>query len=256
MRTTLITLTALALLGGACSDGTGPDNPGSGRIQLSIAVRSSPLAGAALTAENYTLGGTTLVLTRVQIVLREIELKRTEGSTTCVDDDQFDDSPSGSKSQDDQSQDGESEDHCEKFVTGPVLLDLPLNGAMDQVVTIDADTGTYRELEFEVHKPADGGPSIRVEGTWNGTPFVYTTDLNAEQEVGLVPPLVITAAGQTALTLKIDLRTWFLNGGGTAFVDPATANSGQPSENLVKDNIRRSFDAFEDDDHDGERDDD
>jgi hypothetical protein len=39
-------------------------------------------------------------------------------------------------------------------------------------------------------------------------------------------------------------------------VDPATANQGQPNENLVKDNIRRSFDAFEDDDHDGQRDDD
>jgi hypothetical protein len=250
MRTNLIPLTALALLGMACSDGTGPANPGSGRVQLMIATRSGPMAGAALAPENYTLGGTTLVLNKVQIVLREIELKRTEGSTTCVED-----HPSAASLSSTQSSDGQSEDHCEKFVTGPVVLDLPLGGGTNRVVTIDADTGTYRKLEFEVHKPADGSPSIRVEGTWNGTPFVYTTDLNAEQEVRLVPPLSITAAGPTDLTLKIDLGTWFLNGAGTAFVDPSTANAGQPSEHLVKDNIRRSFDAFEDDDHDGRRDD-
>ena len=251
MRTNLITLTAVALLGVACSDGTGPANPGSGRVQLRISTLSAPAAGAALAPENYTLGGTALSLSKVQVVLREIELKRTEGSTTCVEDNGAAASLSGSE-----SENGDSEDHCEKFVTGPVLLDLPLNGSVDQVVTIDADTGTYRKLEFQIHKAADGSSSIRVEGTWNGTPFVYTTDLSAEQEVRLVPPLVITAAGQTALTLKIDLRTWFLNGAGTAFVDPATANAGQPNENLVKDNIRRSFDAFEDDDHDGRRDDD
>jgi hypothetical protein len=38
-------------------------------------------------------------------------------------------------------------------------------------------------------------------------------------------------------------------------VDPASANEGGANENLVRDNIRASIDAFRDDDHDGHDDD-
>ena len=62
--------------------------------------------------------------------------------------------------------------------------------------------------------------------------------------------------GQAAnVTLRIDVATWFLNAGGTALVNPATANKGQPNEGVVKDNIEASIDAFRDDDHDGHDDD-
>jgi hypothetical protein len=45
---------------------------------------------------------------------------------------------------------------------------------------------------------------------------------------------------------------WFRDAGGS-LVDPSTANKGAANENLVKDNIRDSIDAFEDADRDGER---
>ncbi|MCK7521644.1 MAG: hypothetical protein MZV64_30150 [Ignavibacteriales bacterium] len=70
--------------------------------------------------------------------------------------------------------------------------------------------GTYDRLEFEIHKPEDDGDaddaaflaahpdfrriSIRVTGTYNGTPFAYTTDLSEEQERALVPPLSLSTA--------------------------------------------------------------
>lgn len=251
MRSVLLSLSVLAISTAGCSDGTGPNGDGNVRLLIAAGAPGAAL-GPALASETYSLGGTTIEFTRVQLVLREIELKRTEGSANCAGE-------SGSSS---------SSDDCEEFETGPVLLDLPLDGAPDQVVTIEAAAGTYRELEFEIHKPGDDsrdgsflaqhpdfkGVSIRVEGRWNGTSFVYVTDLSAEQEVALVPPLSIEADGNTDLTLKVDLQAWFLNGGRTAFVNPATANKGQSNEGLVKDNIKRSFDAFEDDDHDGERD--
>lgn len=255
MRNRLLYVIAGTTLVAACSDSTGPSSADTGRIRLSLAIASGPARGPSLAAgETYSLGGTTVTFTKVQLVLREVELKRTEQSANCSVD-------TGSDSQGD--------DDCEEFVTGPVLLDLPLNGLAEQVVTINADTGTYRELEFEIHRPEDNGSdgtflaahpdfrgvSIRAEGTWNGTPFVYVTDLSAEQETALIPPLVVAAAGSTDLTLRVDLRSWFLNGAGTAFVNPGTANKGQPNEGLAKENIKRSFDAFEDDDHDGERDD-
>lgn len=244
MKTATLVL-SLALLA-ACSDGTGPASDGTGRVRLALSTGASLAAGPSLAAsETYTLGGTTLVLTRVQLVLREIELKRTEHSASCMDD-----------------QEGESDDDCEELAFGPMLLDLPLNGTTSQVVTIEADTGTYRELEFKVHTPEDDGGdaaflaqhpdfrrvSIRAEGTWNGTPFVFISDLGVEQELDLVPPLSITSAGSTDLTLQVDLRAWFLNSGGSAFVNPATANKGQPAEGLVKENIKRSFEAYENDD--------
>ena len=251
MRSLQVTFSVLALLTAACSDATGPG--AGGNVRLLIAAGAPASAGSpAQLSETYSLGGTTIEFTRVQLVLREIELKRTEASSACEG----------------ESQSGRSDDDCEEFEFGPVLLDLPLDGAPDQVVTIDAAAGTYRELEFKVHKPGDDnrdgsflaqhpdfqGVSIRAEGRWNGTPFVYITDLSAEQEVALMPPLTIEAEGSTDLTLRVDLQAWFLDGGRTAFVNPATANKGQPRESLVKENIKRSFDAFEDDDHDGERD--
>jgi hypothetical protein len=241
-----IALTLGLMLLGACSDGTGPAGDGTGRVRFSLSTGSSPSAGPAFAAsETYTLGGSTLVLSKVQLVLREIELKRTENSTSCMDDSE-----------------GDSDDDCEEIEFGPILLDLPLNGTTNQVVTIEADTGTYRELEFQIHKPEDDGGdaaflaqhpdfrrvSIRAEGTWNGVPFVFLSDLGVEQELDLVPPLRISSAGSTDLTLQVDVRAWFLNSGATAFVNPATSNKGQPLEGLVKENIKRSFEAYENDD--------
>ncbi|HEX9167105.1 MAG TPA: hypothetical protein VF862_14425 [Gemmatimonadales bacterium] len=242
MRVITLALGMMALA--ACSDGTGPDTAGTGRIRLNLSTLPVPAGGPAL-SETYTLGGTTLVLSRVQLVVKEIELKRAEDSSTCLDD-----------------AEGESDDDCEEIEFGPILLELPLNGSVSQVLTVEADTGTYRELEFEIHKPEDGGEdaiflaqhpdfrrvSIRAEGTWNGTPFVFLSELGVEQELDLVPPLRIEAAGSTELTLRVDLRSWFLNSGGTAFINPATANKGQSAESVVSENIKRSFEAFENDD--------
>jgi len=119
-----------------------------------------------------------------------------------------------------------------------------------------------------LHKPEDNGLdpadaaflaahpdfaaiSIRATGTWNGSPFTFTSDLNADQEMQLDPPLVVTAAGANVdVTLKVDVATWFADGSG-GLVDPATAGKGGQNENLVRDNIERSFDAFQDENHDG-----
>jgi hypothetical protein len=48
----------------------------------------------------------------------------------------------------------------------------------------------------------------------------------------------------------VDLAAWFSTASGT-LVDPGTANQGGVSQELVIQNIARSFDAFEDHDHDG-----
>jgi len=257
-----ITLAALLPLAAACSDdaSTSPMGPGSGggetgSVTLSLAV-AAPAAASALLASPALFdivlndGASELVMTRVAMVLREIELERQF-------DDDCDDHVSG------------SDDDCEEFSTGPMILELPLDGSVDQVLSISGvPADTYDEVEFEIHKPEDDSAediaflqanpdfrrvSIRVEGTFDGAPFVYTTDLNEEQEHALVPPLVVTdGSAPVNVTLSVDVGGWFLVGG--TLVDPRSANEGGPNESAVEDNIERSIDLFEDDDRDGDDD--
>lgn len=238
---------AAVALAAACGDGTGPGSDGT--VSLSFTTQpggsAAQLSQTALLDETITLGGDVIVITRAQIVLREIELKL-----------QNDDGCESLGMNDD--------DGCEEFSTDAMLVDLPLNGQVATEITIVPDPGVYDEIDFEVHKPESGGDddaflalhsdfegvSIRVQGTFNGESFTYESDLDVEQENQLNPPLAITETGVgTNVTMHVDLSTWFRN--GTSLVDPRTANKGGANEGIVKENIKTSFKAFEDEDRDG-----
>ncbi len=188
-----------------------------------------------------------MIIIKAEVVLREIELERANDDacdSLAVDD-----------------------DRCKKFVTGPILLDLPLSGTVEQLIAVVVDTGVYDEIEFEIHKvsnddPEDAafrqahpdmvGKSIRVQGFFNGQPFTFETDLNEDQEYDLVPPLVIDETTTSSnVTVRIDISGWFRDASG-ALVNPQSANKGGQNENLVKDNIKTSIEAFEDEDRDGD----
>jgi hypothetical protein len=240
-------LAALALLAACSGDSSGPGSSGR-QVAFHLATRENTAAPglARLTGpETIGVGNDTIVFTGVQLVLREIELNQVGGSacdTTLTDD-------------------------CEELKIGPILLDLPLGAGADRQFTVPVDTGSYDEIEFEIHKPessddagfialhpAFDGVSIRATGTWNGTPFTYTSDLDVEQEYTIAPPLVVTETSGANVTLRVDLAGWFLNQAGDGLLDPATANKGGQNEGEVKSNIEASINAFEDDDHDGEDD--
>ena len=252
----------VVLSGWACADGT------VGNVSLALSSRAPAgpapsaaletarrLAPAVLAAGDSTviaLGNDTVIIRSLELVLREIELERVE-TADCDD--------------------SMASDDCEKFATGPMLVSVPLGAtATETQITVAADAGMFNELEFEVHKPdevTDAGfiasnptfadLSIRVTGTYSqaGTrsEFTFESDLNEQQEVVLDPPLTIVEGEQTTVTLRLDVSQWFVNAGAGALVDPASANKGGPNENLVRDNIRASIDAFRDDDHDGQDDD-
>lgn len=244
-RAILSLMSAAALLTG-CGDGVGPGS----HISLSFsggASVSSPNPGF-LSAPSISDGANTLVITKAEVVLREIELKRVE----VVDCDVI-----------------PEPDACEKFEVGPVLINLPVDGTTSTEITIEIDPGSYTEVEFDIHKVSNDDPedaafraahpdlldtSIRVQGTFNGVAFTYVTDLNEEQEFDLVPPLVIDEnTASTNLTIVLDLATWFVDVQGN-LIDPNSANKGGDNENLVKDNIKASIEAFEDRDKDGSED--
>ncbi|MFZ5623375.1 MAG: hypothetical protein ACOY71_02945 [Gemmatimonadota bacterium] len=248
----------------ACGDGTGPASPpGTAPVSLSIGtgatIQGAP--GPALASERFTLGGTTLVIDSVQIVLRDIELKPDDGFDCHAGlAPALSESKDGHEGRDSQ----DSAKRCHEFETGPVLLSLPLGGGVQRAFTIDVPAGTYHDVEFELHKPAgeDDRPflvanpdffdtSVRVKGTFNGQPFTYLGDITAEQELALVPPLEVKEGVPVNLSLMVDLSTWFLDRGGANFIDPRTANRGGPNQGLVTQNIKASLRVFEDDDRDG-----
>ncbi|MDH3495592.1 MAG: hypothetical protein OER21_02410 [Gemmatimonadota bacterium] len=240
----ILAVLGMATLAAACSD-VGPGGARTVSLSFTTGSGAAPLFSSTGVADDvFTSGSDVLVISQAQVVLREIELKR-ENNDVCdagMNDD----------------------DGCEEFETGPMLVNLPLGGAVTTEVTIAIEPGTYDRIDFEVHKtegsgdaafiaanPQFDGLSIRVEGTWNGTTFVYTSDLDVEQENRLVQPLLIDAAGPTNVTLRVDLSTWFRNQSGV-LVDPASANKGGANESIVKENVKNSFKAFEDRDRDGD----
>ena len=261
-RLSLVSAVLGAAVLAACSDSNtgGQLSLAMSSVRPSAAIASAGVGGAAgsptvIAAGDstvITMGNDTIILRSVEVVLREIELKRVEAAG-C-------DSIEGN-------------DDCEEFETGSTLVTLPLGStATETVVSISAPAGMYDKLEFKIHKPESSddaafiaanpnfdGVSIRVTGTYSQagsrSDFTFTSDLDASQEVLLSPPLTVADGQPASVTLRLDVSTWFLNTGGTALVNPATANKGQANEGVVKDNIEASINAFRDDDHDGHDDD-
>jgi hypothetical protein len=143
-------------------------------------------------------------------------------------------------------------------------VDLPVDQSVVTSLNAPVAAGTYTSFEAKVRlvrstdaggaafiaaHPEFSGATVRVEGTFNGTPFVYTGSAEAELELAFAPPLVVDSTGMN-ITVNVDLASWFVTGSGS-LVDPATANAGGPNASLVDHNIHQSFEAFEDENHDG-----
>jgi hypothetical protein len=242
-------LTLLALMAGACSD-AGPSNLSQVTFNLATQATSAAAKSSAFgiigTPETFTDGTNTLVINSVQLVLREIELRKAGAATECSE--------------------GSSDD-CAELELGPVLVDLPMGTAgAARNFSVELAPGSYDKVEFQMHKlsSSDDGAflsahpdladaSVRVTGTYNGSDFTYVGRFDAEMEFELNPALIANETSATDLTLFVDLNPWFRNQGG-ALVDPTTANSGQLNQGLVEQNIKSSLRAFEDEDHDGQDD--
>ncbi len=208
-------------------------------------TRGTPGATAALFDRSAAPATQALVLTSVEIVLREIELRRSDTSDCDLL--------------------GENDDGCEKVEVGPVLVSVPVDGSGSQEFSIRIPEGSYDQIEFDIHKVSSSDPadaqflvdnpdyrdlSIRVVGTFDGLPFVFETDLDVEQELDFFPALQIDAS--TNITIEVGLDSWFLDANGQT-VNPETGNKDGANENLIKDNIKNSIEAFEDNDRDGNR---
>lgn len=257
----LLILPGLVLGLGACdgSSVAGSD-PGESAAPVSMAFSDGAGATSKNTEGQRTLTdpeGNTLRLDAVEMVVREIEFDRADDDEDCSGEE-------GSGSDDD----------CEKIESGPILVPLPLNAeAPTVVVDTTLPIGRWEEVEFEVHKlepqlPADSAflaqhdfppeASIRVQGRYTpaggtGQDFTFTSDLNAEREIELEPPIEVSPDSTTNITFSVEVNEWFRRA-DRSLVDPAQAGEEGPFDDLVEENIEASIEGFEDDDRDGEED--
>lgn len=152
------------------------------------------------------------------------------------------------------------------YKAGPFVVNLNLDGSLNEVAVSEVPSGQYDEIEFDVHKPEDNETppdpdfkigdsgderfSIIIKGTYNGQDFTYRSRENMKQEIELSPPLTIDEDTENInVTMRVDLSQWFVDENGNP-IDPTNTNM----RNEIDDSIERSFEAFEDNDEDGEED--
>ena len=240
-------IAALTILAACSSDLTGGNKH---PVQLSFTTNTTVAAAANRVAADLVVGqNNELVIQKVQLVFRKIELDRTGAADCVAEDESGDDHPNGGE-------------ECEDVRRNPLLVDVPVDNALHPVINIPLAAGTYKQLEARLGPARDNatafnsanpnlvGKSVRVEGTFKGTPFVFTSSVNAKLEMQFDPPLVIDATTKNA-TVSIDVSKWFLSSDGAA-IDPTVATPGSSNQSLIENNIRRSFHAFEDDNERGE----
>lgn len=237
----------------ACDDSTAPD--GGQRASLSFNARGDVVSAGIGGVRAQTAAGTvivsgtdTLAISSVKLVIDEVELER--GLSSECDDDGDDTI--------------EITADCAELETGPYLVNLPVSGAVSAPVNVAIPAGTYHELEMKLRQADSGddrafraahpemnGITVLVEGTYRGQPFTWRGNVEAELELDFSPPMVVD--GTSNFTVNIDIGRWFRSGSG-AIIDPSTAGAGSQNFGTVAQNIRASFEVYEDDDRDGDDD--
>ena len=232
--------TALALAA-ACSNG-GSAVSLSARVGAATAATRAPQQGSLTLANG-------IVVSRIRLVVRRIKLKGVKAVTDGGRD-------GGSH--------GDEDGDSRELKTGPFLVDLAgaalEGGTVQKIFDAEVPAGTYRKIEFEIHKLSDSeaaadarfadlkGTSVVVDGKIDGKDFTFTSALNEEQE--REGPFTVGAKATSNVTLSLDPTKWFT--GATARLDP---NGTDAEKAQIEQNIKASLDAFEDDDHDGRHDD-
>ncbi|MEO5511229.1 MAG: hypothetical protein ABIS27_11425 [Longimicrobiales bacterium] len=227
-------LTAVAVIGlssGAC-DSLGL-NDDEATVGLTFASRSGGTSAlmASLVQDSITVGGHTLNLTNVDLVISEATLEVAEAS-----------GGDDSDSEADSDSDGRMN---EKFRDSRFTLALPLNGGVITPFTTQVQLGTYEELELDVD-------SVRLRGTYDGQPFDVTMNVNTELEFDFSPPFVIASADDRFnVSVLVNTTNWLRNNDGS-LVDPRTILTNTTTRASVMQRIKSSFKAFEDSDKDAD----
>ncbi|CAN5505362.1 hypothetical protein BH10BAC5_BH10BAC5_15860 [soil metagenome] len=143
------------------------------------------------------------------------------------------------------------------FKTGPFMIRLNPNSSINIISSALIPNGSYDKVQFEIHKLSDGDAvdtafsynggkySIVVYGKYNGADFIYRSSKSAKQKLNFNPPAVVNSVTKSNITLTVQPYTWFWN--GSDYMDPRVTSNDDSIDN----NIKSSFKAIKDDDHNG-----
>ena len=236
-----LVLAASAGLTGCLTDGsTGPGGGGTVATSVSVTLpRQIGLPERPPSAFDVTVndGENELVMEEIQVVIRDLVIKPAD-VTSC------------------------GSGNCIEYVGQAALLPLPTEGEVLPLDTRSLEVARYDRVDVGLHAPSSGEPvvdqnpemegvSVRIEGTFNGEPFTFETDVTADLQLPLSPALALESGTFSAnVTILAGVTGWFTET-DSGLVDPRTAGAGGENESLVESNIRTSFQAYRDDDRDG-----
>ncbi len=229
-----------ALMAAACGDGSGPG--GQTGVSLSFAASAEASATSSVATSSASLipvtdGRHTLDLDRVDLSIRRLELDRTNDFDEDSDVDTDEDS--------DRDSDRDGRDHT-AFVTGPLNIEVPMDGRLVTIVTGPIPPGRFDQVEIELR-------AVRFRGTFDRQPFDVTMRVNADVEIDLDPPFVVDEdTDRLNLTIVLDAVRWLRERDGS-LVDPRALETNDNVRARVRTRIVRSFLAFEDHDRDGKK---
>lgn len=234
----------------ACDDITSTDDASPVTLGFSIAPVASALPDAGVSSSvvaadehEYTLPGDngTLTITDIAFIVDEFKLVRDDASCQEIEGDEEDD------------------DGCETFETGPVFVELQLDGAETPVVTQGVPAGTYVALKLETADvdlaeatddeesaeittligdieeagfsewPADAslvvvGSFTDPEGTRDFTAY-FKGEIKVEMDL---PELLVIDGESGTVDVEIDPAAWYVNPDNTVIdlsdYDYATTN--------------------------------
>lgn len=224
-------LTAASALGvagalGACSElGIG----GSAPLSLSFASTAASSSQLSFSAP-LTGGGHTLDVTSAQLQIARAELER---AGSGADSDAADSDGEGCGTQ-----------GCESFVSGPLTVDIPVDGGVVTPFTADVTPGRYSEVEFDLG-------AIRMRGTYDGTAFDVTVPLNLKSELEFHPPIEVGGTSTKNITIATPLQLWLVNPDGS-LVDPRQLESNAELRSAFRSRVRATLRSFADQNRDGE----
>ncbi len=249
----LMSSALIAVLTTGCGGSTAPNGTDTKPVGLKFTelsrISGSPVAlsGSVPGAVVVANGPDTLRIDLVKMTLEDIDLERTSQSVDC--------SVAGNRNHND----------CSDYFRGPLLVVLDLNGSGQTApLNLEAPVGTFSKVSFDISVPDGGDPhqeaylaanpdmrdvSLRITGTFNGSPFSFALDLTGDQIITLNPPLVVTEAGTGFnITVAFDIASWFVRADGS-IMNPSLICSddvGCADRTTVEQNIERSIESYSD----------
>ncbi|MFT5942696.1 MAG: hypothetical protein ACI9AV_001210 [Sediminicola sp.] len=231
------------------------EDSSSGKGQLSITAKSmvsSTSSKASLTGKSLN---SDVTITDFRMNLSEFELE--------MDDDNEEDDTEDSDNEQ-WNDDGYFDFEDEIELEGPFELDL-LAGQVS-FISVEIPNGIYEELEFKFDESTDPnsdlfGKSVLIQGTVNGTPFIFWHNFEDEVEVDFEDSQldIVIQNNTNELILNFDLSLVFDvtsgvdlsqaadgNGDGIIEISPIDQDGNNAIAQSIKNNIKAAIDLLDD----------